>query len=95
VPPRVRDRLGASRLWKPPRNTIAIVYPGKLKRFPGTHGAGYEYGGGLNWYPYGNRDCRLTAEVLQISDSPAQNLLTGYRAGASGTLIQLQWMLDL
>ena len=68
---------------------------GRTSFVNGPFGAGYEYGGGLNWYPYGNRDCRLTAEVLQISDCPAQNLLTGYRAGASGTLFQLQWMLDL
>lgn len=61
----------------------------------GPFGDGSEYGGGVNWYPYENRDCRFTAEVLQISDSPAQNILTGYRAGASGTLFQLQWMLDL
>jgi hypothetical protein len=68
---------------------------GRTSFVNGPFGAGYEYGGGLNWYPYGNRDCRLTAEVLQISDSPAQNLLTGYRAGGSGTLFQVQWMLDL
>jgi len=68
---------------------------GRTSFVNGPFGAGYEYGGGLNWYPFRNRDCRLTTEVLQISDSPAQNLLTGYRAGASGTLFQLQWMLDL
>lgn len=68
---------------------------GRTSFVNGAYGAGYEYGGGLNWYPYGNRDCRLTAEVLQITNSPAQNLLTGYRAGSSGTLLQLQWMLDL
>lgn len=68
---------------------------GRTSFVNGAYGAAYEYGGGMNWYPYGNRDCRLTAEVLQISDSPAQNTLTGYRAGGSGTLLQIQWMLDL
>ena len=68
---------------------------GRTSFVNGPFGGGYEYGGGLNWYPYGNRDCRFTAEVLQISNCPAQNLLTGYRAGGSGTLLQVQWMLDL
>lgn len=79
----------------------AMVIPRYLEAYArtscvtGPFGDGSEYGGGLNWYPYENRDCRFTAEVLQISDSPAQNILTGYRAGASGTLFQVQWMLDL
>jgi hypothetical protein len=37
----------------------------------------------------------LSAELLQLSDCPAQNLLTGYRAGNSGPVFQLQWYLDL
>jgi hypothetical protein len=36
----------------------------------------------------------MTAEVLFINHSPAQNILTGYRAGESGTLFQLQWFSD-
>jgi hypothetical protein len=60
----------------------------------GRFGGGYEVGGGVNWYVRGRRECRLTFEVLEISHSPAQNILTGYRAGESGTLYQLQWLVD-
>lgn len=60
----------------------------------GRFGTGNEYGAGLNWYPQGKRTWRYTFEVLRINDSPAQNLLTGYRAGESGTLFQLQWFSD-
>jgi hypothetical protein len=60
----------------------------------GRFGGGYEVGGGVNWYIRGSRECRITFEVLEISHSPAQNILTGYRAGESGTLFQLQWFAD-
>ena len=60
----------------------------------GRFGTGSEFGGGINWYPRGSRDWRLTAEVLYINHCPADNPLTGYRAGESGTLVQLQWFTD-
>ena len=77
-----------------------FVVPSKLEVFgrtshvTGRFGTGSEYGGGINWYPKGTREWRFTAEVLEVSDSPAENLLTGYRAGESGTLFQLQWFVD-
>ncbi len=77
-----------------------FVIPGKLETYArtsfvtGRFGGGNEFGGGVNWYPKGTRDWRFTFEVLQINGSPAQNLLTGYRAGESGTLFQLQWFTD-
>lgn len=77
-----------------------FVIPGRLEGFvrssfvTGHFGGGYEAGGGLNWYIRGNRDWRMTFEVLNVNRSPAQNLLTGYRAGASGTLYQLQLFTD-
>ena len=77
-----------------------FVIPGRLEGFArssfvtGDFGGGYEAGGGLNWYIRGNRDWRMTFEVLNVNRSPAQNLLTGYRAGASGTLYQLQLFTD-
>ena len=77
-----------------------FVIPGRLEGFArssfvtGHFGGGYEVGGGLNWYIRGNRDWRMTFEVLDVNRSPAQNLLTGYRAGASGTLYQLQLFTD-
>jgi hypothetical protein len=77
-----------------------FVTPGKLETFArtsfvtGPFGGGNEFGGGVNWYVKGSRDWRLTFEVLRINHSPAQNILTGYRAGESGTLFQLQWFTD-
>ncbi len=77
-----------------------FVAPSKLELFTrtsfvaGPFGGGNEYGGGVNWYVKGTRDWRMTAEVLRIDHSPAQNILTGYRAGESGTLFQLQWFTD-
>jgi hypothetical protein len=68
---------------------------GRTSFVTGPFGTGYEYGGGLNWYPKGTRDWRFTAELLQIYNSPAQNVLTGYRAGGSGPVFQLQWFFDL
>ena len=60
----------------------------------GPFGGGYEVGGGLNWYVLGSRDWRLTLEALWIDHSPAQNILTGYRAGETGMLYELQWFTD-
>jgi len=48
----------------------------------------------VNWYPRSSREWRFTLEVLEINGCPAHNLLTGYRAGESGTLLQLQWFSD-
>lgn len=80
--------------------TAYFLFPGTVEGFArssfvsGHFGGGYEVGGGLNWYIRGNRDWRMTFEVLNINRSPAQNLLTGYRAGESGTLYQLQLFTD-
>ncbi len=77
-----------------------FIIPTKLESYlrssfvTGRFGTGSEFGGGINWYPFGSRDCRLTCEVLSIRHSPAQNLLTGYRAGESGTLAQVQLFVD-
>lgn len=60
----------------------------------GRFGSGSEFGGGVNWYPKGSRNWRLTAEVLCLNHCPADNPLTGYRAGESGTLVQLQCFTD-
>jgi hypothetical protein len=77
-----------------------FIVPHRLELFArssfvtGRFGGGVEYGGGLNWYPRGARTWRTTFEVLHIDGSPAQNFLTGYRAGETGTLFQLQWLTD-
>jgi hypothetical protein len=77
-----------------------FLVPSKLESFArtsfvtGPFGGGNEFGGGVNWYVKGTRDWRMTFEVLRIDHSPAQNILTGYRAGETGTLFQLQWFSD-
>jgi hypothetical protein len=74
--------------------------PSKLEGFArtsfvtGRFGTGDEWGGGVNWYVQGSRTWRMTFEVLRIDHSPAMNVLTGYRAGASGTLFQVQCFTD-
>lgn len=60
----------------------------------GHDGTGTEWGGGLNWYVQRSRDWRITLEVTKVNHSPADNILTGYRAGSSGTLFQLQMFTD-
>jgi hypothetical protein len=60
----------------------------------GRFGDGNEWGGGLNWYVLARRNWRMTFDVTRINHSPAQNSLTGYRAGESGTLFQLQMLTD-
>ena len=74
------------------RNEVEVFARGSF--VTGLFGSGHEVGGGVNWYPLGSREWRFTAEALHIDDSPAQNILTGYRAGESGTLFKLQWFAD-
>jgi hypothetical protein len=56
----------------------------------GRFGTGSEYGGGVNWFIFGTRAVRATFEMLKVNRSPADNILTGYRAGDSGVLFQAQ-----
>lgn len=60
----------------------------------GPFGDGSEYGGGANWYIYGNRNVRATFEAKRINHSPADNVLYGYFVGESGTLFQVQLLTD-
>lgn len=60
----------------------------------GHYGGGREWGGGVNWFVNRTRHWRCTFEVLQIDHSPADNILTGYRAGESGTLFQTQLLVN-
>jgi hypothetical protein len=77
-----------------------FVTPSKVEAFArtsfvtGRFGGGNEFGGHVNWYVGGTQDWRMTFEILRINHSAAQNILTGYRAGESGTLFQLQWFTD-
>jgi hypothetical protein len=77
-----------------------FVIPHKLEGYArysfvtGRFGGGDEWSGGLNWYVRGTRNWRATFDVTRINHSPAENVLTGYRAGESGTLFQLQMLTD-
>jgi len=70
----------------------AEVY-GRSSVVTGPFGTGQEYGGGLNWYVNGSRQGRFTVEALSILRSPTQAILYPYRAGATGTAIQTQFMI--
>jgi hypothetical protein len=51
----------------------------------GRYATPWEAGGGFNWYPVAMvPNWIMTAEALYIKGSPAENLLTPYRAGESG-----------
>ena len=67
---------------------------GRYSFVTGGQGGGDEWSGGLNWYVLGARSWRMTFDVTRINHSPADNDLTGYRAGESGTLFQLQMLTD-
>lgn len=57
----------------------------------GAYGTPWEAGGGFNWYPIAMvPNWIITAESLYIQNSPANNLLTPYRAGESGVVGQMQ-----
>jgi hypothetical protein len=56
----------------------------------GRFGTGSEVGGGVNWFVFGNRTVRATFEVTRVDNCPADNILTGYRAGNTGVLFQGQ-----
>ena len=57
----------------------------------GAYGTPWEAGGGFNWYPIAMvPNWIITAESLFIQNSPAENLLTPYRAGESGVVGQMQ-----
>lgn len=74
----------------------AFLVPKKLEAFTrgslvdGDFGSGDEISFGCNWYLFGSRSARATAEVTSLNDSPAQQSRTGYIAGGSGTLLRMQ-----
>jgi hypothetical protein len=64
---------------------------GRTSIVNGAYGTPWEAGGGFNWYPIAMvPNWIITAESLYIQNSPADNLLTPYRAGESGVVGQLQ-----
>ena len=80
--------------------TGAFMIPRSLEGYArtstvgGPFGRGYEWSLGVNWYPRNARSWRVSFDVTRILRSPASNILTGYRAGESGTLFQAQMLVD-
>lgn len=78
----------------------AFVVPKRLELFArsstvfGPFGDGAEYAGGFNIYFRGTENWRFTFDVTHVVDSPAEQIRTGYNAGATGVLVrgQLQTM---
>jgi hypothetical protein len=68
---------------------------GRSSIVSGRFGTPWEAGGGVNWYPIAMvPNWIITWESLFIQNSPAQNLLTPYRAGMSGVVGQMQMKLS-
>lgn len=67
---------------------------GRTSFVQGNYGSGSEVGGGVNWFVNRTRHWRCTFEVTHIDNCPADNILTGYRAGQSGTLFQTQMIVN-
>jgi hypothetical protein len=68
-----------------PKKLMAYVVSGyvddQFKRYP------YEAGGGLSFYPFGNRNLRVNGHFLHIDKSPASSSFGYYLAGLKGTII--------
>ena len=56
----------------------------------GNFGTGSEVAAGLNWHLFEKRSARLTLDVTDVRDSPAEQSRTGYVAGETGTLVRMQ-----
>ncbi len=73
-----------------------FVVPKQLELFSrtsqvyGPFGNGSEYGGGINWFLRGTEHWRFGLDVTRLIRSPAQQIRTGYEAGASGILVRAQ-----
>jgi hypothetical protein len=52
-----------------------------------------EYGFGVNWHPWGNRNFRVIAEASRVNNSPVGSIITPYTAGMSGWNFVLQTQL--
>ncbi|WP_139559277.1 hypothetical protein [Methylotetracoccus oryzae] len=64
---------------------------GRSSIVSGRYGTPWEAGGGFNWYPLARiPNWVMTAEALYIHNSPAENLLTPYRAGQRGVVGQVE-----
>jgi hypothetical protein len=78
----------------------AFVVPKRVEVFArsstvfGPFGNGAEYAGGFNVFFRGTENLRFCFDVTRLVDSPADQIRTGYSAGASGMLVrgQLQTM---
>jgi hypothetical protein len=56
----------------------------------GTFGNGGEYAGGVNLFFRGREEWRFCFDLTRVIDSPAEQIRTGYEAGARGWLVRGQ-----
>jgi hypothetical protein len=54
-----------------------------FKRYP------WEAGGGVSYYPFGNRSWRLNLHLLHVDKSPAGSNFGYYSAGQTGTILSI------
>lgn len=73
-----------------------FVVPKRLELFTrtsgifGPFGNGGEYAGGFNLFFRGREEWRFCFDLTRVIDSPAEQIRTGYEAGASGWLVRGQ-----
>lgn len=63
---------------------------GRTSQIFGEMGDGAEYALGFNCFPRQNENWRIGFDVTQVNRSPAQQIRTGYDAGASGVMFRMQ-----
>lgn len=56
----------------------------------GPFGGGQEVAGGFNYFFRGTENWRFGCDITYLNDSPAEQIRTGYDAGASGILVRSQ-----
>lgn len=73
-----------------------FVVPGRVEllartsQIYGEIGDGAEYAIGFNCFPRQNENWRIGFDVTQVERSPAQQIRTGYEAGATGMMFRMQ-----
>ena len=63
---------------------------GRTSQIFGEMGDGAEYALGFNCFPRQSENWRIGFDVTQVNRSPAQQIRTGYDAGASGVMFRMQ-----
>jgi hypothetical protein len=81
-----------------------MVRPKKLELYVSTafvfadKDAGYrdsrEWLGGLNWFMFGHRNCRMNLHVIEIDRSPTSSVFGYYVGGQKGTTVSASWLVN-